>query len=146
VGLDAQECGKVDLPGDFEVMAVQHRGVSTALSTAMAEEHSQFKPRWEDARHGTVVMKDFLTLARFYAGHEAWCYLLTHAALKMPPGSVVESMGKTVAGHGNTKRGLEIEAHAEEAVIHWWVCAPSCHYGNLGVYSCHFGNLAYLFL
>jgi hypothetical protein len=28
-------------------------------------------------------------------------------------------MGKTVAGHGNTKRGLEIEAHAEEAVIHW---------------------------
>jgi hypothetical protein len=28
-------------------------------------------------------------------------------------------MGKTVAGHGNTKRGLEIEGYAEEAVIHW---------------------------
>jgi hypothetical protein len=34
----------------------------------MAKEHSQFKPRWEDAQHGVVIMKDLLTLARFYAG------------------------------------------------------------------------------
>jgi hypothetical protein len=28
-------------------------------------------------------------------------------------------MGKMVAGHGDIKRGLEIEHYAQEAVIHW---------------------------
>ena len=38
----------------------------------------------------------------------------------MPPESVVESMGKTVATHGSTDRGnIDIAAYAEEAVIHW---------------------------
>ena len=43
-----------------------------------------------------------------------------HCALKMPPESVVESMGKTVADHGDIKRGnIDIETYTEEAVIHW---------------------------
>jgi hypothetical protein len=54
-------------------------------------------------------MKDLLTHERFYNGNTAWCYLFSHCALKMPPESVVGSMGKMVAGHGDIKRGLEIE-------------------------------------
>jgi hypothetical protein len=37
----------------------------------------------------------------------------------MPPESVVESMGKKVADHGDVKRGLEIESYTQEAVIAW---------------------------
>jgi hypothetical protein len=90
-------------------MEAQHRAVIEALTAAMAEPRSEFKRRWEDQRHGTVVMKDLLTMSRFYEGNEAWCYMFTHCALKMPPESVVESMGKKVADHGDVKRGLEIE-------------------------------------
>jgi hypothetical protein len=32
---------------------------------------------------------------------------------------VVESMGKAVAGHGDVKRGCDIENYAQEAIIHW---------------------------
>ena len=65
-------------------------------------------------------MKDLLTNPRFYQGNEAWCFLFCHCALKMPPESVLESMGKTVADHGDIKRGnIDIETYTEEAVIHW---------------------------
>ena len=98
--------------------------VSAALSRAMAEAHSPFKARWEgeDKKAGRCapIMKDLLTRPRFYEGNEAWCFLFCHCALKMPPESVVESMGKTVATHGSTDRGnIDIAAYAEEAVIHW---------------------------
>ena len=90
----------------------------------MAEAHSQFKARWEGedkkAQRCAPIMKDLLTSPRFYEGNEAWCFLFCHCALKMPPESVVESMGKMVADHGRTDRGnIDIETYAEEAIIHW---------------------------
>jgi hypothetical protein len=51
--------GRVDLPADFAVMEAQHRAVIEALTAAMAEPRSEFKRRWEDQQHGTV-MKDLL--------------------------------------------------------------------------------------
>jgi hypothetical protein len=42
---------EVDLPCDFEVVAVQYRGVSTALSTAMAEEHLEHPAYPERLEH-----------------------------------------------------------------------------------------------
>ena len=62
--------GRVDLPADFAVMDAQHRAVIEALTAAMAEPRSEFKRRWEDQQHGTV-MKDLLTMSRFYEGNEA---------------------------------------------------------------------------
>jgi post-segregation antitoxin (ccd killing protein) len=120
----ARTSGKVDLPDDFEDMKKQHIAVSAALSGAMAEANSQFKARWEGedkkAQRCAPIMKDLLTNPRFYQGNEAWCFLFCHCALKMPPESVVESMGKTVADHGDIKRGnIDIETYTEEAVIHW---------------------------
>jgi hypothetical protein len=110
--------GKVDLPADFEVVKKQHVSVTAALSGAMAEEHSQFKSTWEGAS-GTAIMKALFTTPELYKGHEAWCFLFQHCVLKMPNESVVESMGKTVADHGDVKRGCEIENFAQEAIIHW---------------------------
>ena len=67
----ARNSGKVDLP-DYEVMKKQHIAVSAALSGAMAEAHSQFKARWEgeDKKAGRCapIMKDLLTMSRFYQG------------------------------------------------------------------------------
>ena len=40
-------------------------------------------------------------------------------ATHMPNESVVESMGKMVADHGDVARGLELENYAEEAIVHW---------------------------
>ena len=67
---------------------------------------------------GCVLVSHFSCTA-LTTGHEAWCYLFCHCALKMPNESVVESMGKTVADHADAKRGCKIETYTNEAVVHW---------------------------
>ena len=105
-------------------MKEQHDRATKALSQAYNEEHSQFKPRWEN-ESGTAIMKDMLTNERFYAGNQDWMFLFCLCALKMPCESVVESMGKIVADHADPSRGCEIENYTKEAVVHWNAPPPA---------------------
>ena len=75
------------MPADFAVMEAQHRAVIETLTAAMAELRSEFKRRWEDQQHGTV-MKDLLTMSRFYEGNEA----IATATAATPPLSLSLSL------------------------------------------------------
>ena len=97
--------GRVDLPADFAVMEAQHRAVIETLTAAMAELRSEFKRRWEDQQRGTV-MKDLLTMSRFYEGNEA---IATATTTPPPPPHHHHRMMASEKGGGVTPLGAKLE-------------------------------------